>query len=104
LTYCFDLDGTICTKTEDSSYENAQPYGVMVEKINKLYGEGHTIKINTARGGNSGLDWTDLTVKQLDTWGVKFHILIMGKPAADYYIDDKAMTPEKFLGIPILHQ
>lgn len=99
MVYCFDLDGTICTKTENTSYEHAQPFGLMVEKINKLYDEGHTIKINTARGGNTGVDYTKLTIQQLETWGVKFHMLIMGKPAADYYIDDKGITPEEFLGM-----
>ena len=33
----------------------------------------------------------DATEKQLNDWGVKYHNLIMGKPYADYYIDNKAV-------------
>jgi len=99
MIYCFDVDGTICTKTEDSSYEFAQPYPSMIEKINKLFDEGHVIKIHTARGGASGVDYTKLTIKQLKEWGVKFNMLIMGKPSADFYIDDKGMNPNEFLGL-----
>ena len=69
----------------------------VVKKINKLYEDGHTIKIFTARGGTSGLDWKDLTIMQLGMWGVKYHELIMGKPSADFYIDDKSMTPGEFI-------
>ena len=31
-----------------------------------------------------------LTINQLKKWNIKFHILIMGKPSFDIYIDDKA--------------
>ena len=27
---------------------------------------------------------------QLDIWGCKYHELVLGKPSADYYIDEKA--------------
>ncbi len=38
----------------------------------------------------------DLTFKQLNDWGVKFHGLIMGKPSGDIYVDDKGVSDEKF--------
>ena len=38
----------------------------------------------------------DLTKQQLDDWGVKYHELIMGKPHADYFIDDKAWPDKVF--------
>ncbi len=97
MIYCIDVDGTICTKTEDSSYPNAQPQQLVIDKVNKLYDEGHTIKIFTARGGTTGKDWTELTKEQLEKWGVKHHELIMGKPAADFYIDDKGLNPGEFV-------
>ena len=37
-----------------------------------------------------------LTLLQLDIWGCKYHELIMGKPHADLFIDDKAMNDEDF--------
>jgi hypothetical protein len=33
---------------------------------------------------------------QLELWGCKYHELIMGKPSADYYIDDKAIKDNDF--------
>ena len=44
----------------------------------------------TARGTTTGVDWEDLTRKQLETWNVSYDDLLFGKPEADVYIDDKA--------------
>jgi hypothetical protein len=38
----------------------------------------------------------DLTRQQLEEWGVKYNELIMGKPHADYFIDDKGVKDEDF--------
>lgn len=97
LTFCIDIDGTICTTTTDHKYELAKPNEQMIKLINKLYDQGHTIKMHTARGMASGMEFEDITKKQLKEWGVKYHELIMKKPMGDYYIDDKAMTPLEFL-------
>jgi len=92
MIYCFDLDGTICTSVEKSQYENALPDKVVVNEINRLYDEGNIIKIMTARGCVSGVDHTQLTEKQLNDWGVKYHELLMHiKPHADWFIDDKGI-------------
>ena len=37
-----------------------------------------------------------LTEAQLKMWGCKYHELIMGKPHADIFIDDKAMNSEDY--------
>jgi hypothetical protein len=94
-TYCFDVDGTLCTKAQD--YKKAQPFSKMISMVNNLYDQGHTIVINTARGQQSGVDWEEYTIEQLKTWGVKFHRFYYGKPSADYYIDDKAVKISDFL-------
>ena len=60
-----------------------------INQINALYDEGNKIIFNTARGFETGIDWSDLTKSQLENWGVKYHSLHFSKPAADYYIDDK---------------
>lgn len=93
--YCFDIDGTICTNT-DGTYEQAQPYPEVIEKVNRLHGQGHSIIFYTARGSTTGIDWTELTKKQLECWNVKYDKLIMGKPYAHLYIDDKAIQSEEF--------
>lgn len=93
MIYCFDIDGTICTTVIDSKYENAIPYKEAIDEVNSLYRSGHTILVMTARGSVSGKDWTDLTAKQLEEWGLKYHKLIMHqKPHADVFVDDKAIN------------
>ena len=98
ITYCFDIDGTICF-TPIGSYAAATPYKNRIESINKLYDEGHCIKYFTARGATTGLDWTELTTHQLKDWGCKYHELIMKKPHFDYFIDDKAFNSDFWFGI-----
>ena len=87
-TYCFDIDGTIF-KTDDSDYPNSRPIPHRIALVNKLYDEGHEITIFTARGTVTGIDWRELTMEQLEKWGVRYHKLILGKPHADIFIDDK---------------
>tara|TARA_R110001606_G_scaffold356307_1_gene507574 strand:- start:15196 stop:15510 length:315 start_codon:yes stop_codon:yes gene_type:complete len=99
MTYVFDIDGTICHS--DDGYENSKPILDRIEKINKLYESGHTIYFLTARGmGRSNnkkpLLFEDLTKKQLEKWGVKYHNLFMGKPSGSLYIDDKGIKDEDF--------
>ena len=33
----------------------------------------------------------DFTLKQIKSWGLKFHKLILGKPSYDIIIDDKSV-------------
>jgi len=94
-TYCFDIDGTICTNTY-GDYEHALPFADRVAYINSLYKSGNTIIFFTARGSTTGIDWFQVTQDQLATWGVRYHKLIMGKPYADIYIDDKAIQDSDF--------
>jgi hypothetical protein len=89
VTYCFDIDGTLCTIT-DGAYEDAQPYPERIAVVKGLFEAGNTIKIFTARGSTTGIDWRNLTEAQLREWGVPYHELILGKPEADVFIDDKA--------------
>ncbi len=91
MVYCFDIDGTICTNT-DGDYEKAEPFAEAINKVNSLYQQGHKIVFYTARGYTTGIDWTDFTAKQLKSWNVQYHDLVLGKPYADIYIDDKAIN------------
>ena len=93
--YCFDIDETIC-KTIGMNYSEAVPIDERVIKINHLFAEGHVIKLFTARGSETGIDWRELTEKQLSNWGLKYTELILGKPAADFYVDDKAINDKDF--------
>jgi hypothetical protein len=93
--YCFDIDDTICT-TIGMDYSNSIPIQKRIGKINALYDAGFIIKFYTARGSKTGKDWRELTEKQLDSWGVRYHELHMAKPFADIYIDDKAVKDSDF--------
>jgi hypothetical protein len=95
MIFIVDIDNTIC-KTENSDYLNSVPYPERIAKINKLYEEGHQIIYWTARGGVSGIDWTDHTRKQLTEWGCKYDEIRMRKPSYDMWIDDKAINSEVF--------
>jgi len=94
-TYCFDIDDTIC-KTIGMNYREAVPINERIIKINRLFAEGHIIKFFTARGSGTGIDWREVTELQLTNWGLKYTELILGKPAADFYIDDKAINDRDF--------
>ena len=101
MNYCFDIDDTICNtpKLENGKpgYLKATPIPFMVEQVNRLYDEGHKIILQTARGRGSGIDQTDLTIEQLERWGVKYHKLRTGiKIHADIFVDDKGISDKLF--------
>ena len=68
-----------------------------IEKINKLWEEGHTIIIETARGCGSKINHYEDTFNQLRSWGLKFTSLRTGvKFGGDFFIDDKGINSEDF--------
>lgn len=104
MTYVFDIDGTICFKKTDLDYQDSVPNYERIKKINKLYDEGNTIIMLTARGmgrNNNNAQkaieqFYAMTAEQLKNWGVKYHSLFLGKPAGDIYVDDKGIKDEHF--------
>jgi hypothetical protein len=100
-----DIDGTICYyKNSDLKssvpnsidYNSAIPYFERIEKINKLFDEGNVIVYWTSRGSRSGINWFQLTLNQLNKWGVKYTELRLGKPHYDIYIDDKSINSDDY--------
>ena len=91
-----DIDETICYTPDDRDYSKAVPIKERIIKINKLYNEGNTIIYGTARGGQTGVDWSAVTKKQFKDWGVKHHDLMFGKPSYDLFIDDKNINAKEF--------
>ena len=107
--YCIDIDGTICSPTVGRDYHKAEPWQDRIKVLNKLYDEGNYIIYFTARAMGRFADLPhsvasvkakevlfELTKQQLEEWGVKYNELIMGKPHADYFIDDKGVKDEDF--------
>ena len=98
----FDLDDVLCYRTAEAGkinkYHSCKPIEPMIKIANQCYDEGNTVIVYTARGmtgfkGNVSDIYTnlyELTLNQLDVWGVKYHQLVMGKLHYDLLIDDKA--------------
>jgi len=87
-----DIDETICETPKSRDYAKAMPLQENIEKANKLFEEGNTVIYWTARGTGTGIDWSDLTKLQLESWGARYHDLKFGKPVYDLFIDDKNMN------------
>lgn len=104
MIYVFDIDDTICTKSVADDYSSCSPIKERINIVNRLYDEGHTIIMMTARGmcrskGNQNAAdelMREITEAQLSDWGVKYNDLYFGKPFADFYIDDKAINDKDF--------
>lgn len=90
--FVFDIDGVIAKIQKDNDYSLAEPNERMVQIINRLYDMNNVIVLLTARGYTTGIDWTEVTRRQLEQWGLKYHELHFGKPNADYYVDDKMLS------------
>tara|TARA_B110000444_G_scaffold209028_1_gene203672 strand:- start:382 stop:738 length:357 start_codon:yes stop_codon:yes gene_type:complete len=96
---CFDLDNTICS-TYKNHYKKSTPKKKIVNLINKLDRNKFEIiiftsrfmgrcKENSLKAKSMGFN---LTKKQLDSWGLKYNRLILGKPSYDKIIDDKSIN------------
>jgi len=97
MKYVIDIDGTICE--EVGAVIGRKPYKDRIEKINKLYGDGHTIIYITARGLKSGrgeIHYRPITEQQLKEWGCKYHGLEFKSNDADVFVDDRAINSEDF--------
>lgn len=99
-----DLDGTICSVMGYEDYSKVKPIPDVIMKVNDLYERGWHVTIHTARGMNTydgdvalvEANLRSITEKWLLENGVKFDVLLMGKPAADVYVDDKSLQPFEF--------
>ena len=92
-----DIDETICHSPDKPNYTTSTPIIGNIAKANKLYDEGHLIVYWTARGTATGIDWSEITKKQLTDWGVKFHSLKFNKPSYDIFIDDKNLNTNDWI-------
>lgn len=96
MTLVFDIDNTIllCDYIDGVYYLKAYDPDI-ISIMNLEYEKGTQIVIQTARHWNH----FNITKEQLEKVGAKFHTLLMGKPVADLYIDDRGISPEKFCKI-----
>lgn len=99
MRFCIDIDGTICL-TPGTNYERAVPIDKAIELIQNLKKSGHYVILFTARGTLTGTDWSEVTKRQMLEWRVPYDEMHFGKPAADIYIDDKALNAEIWRQLP----
>lgn len=110
--FCFDLDNTLVTfPLIKNDYKSVNPIQRNIEYLRKLKKLGHTIIIYTARrmrtyNGNVGKIMQDIgkiTIDTLEKFDIPYDELYFGKPYADFYIDDLAVSKyeclEKATGI-----
>lgn len=90
--FVIDIDGVVAGFDANLKYNQAKPVKNVIEIINRLYLRGNFITLFTARGYKTGIDWSEVTRKQLSDWGVLYHQLLFGKPDADFYVDDKMLN------------
>lgn len=101
----FDLDDTIC-HTENRDYANAFPIAGIISRINyfREVFPSASIVIHTSRGMASCNGDVALAEKRnrpiIERWlkehSIKADEIIFGKPLADIYVDDKAMSAAEF--------
>jgi capsule biosynthesis phosphatase len=99
--YCFDLDNTLVTFPKiKNDYTSVDPIQQNIDIARYLHSLGHTIIIYTARRmnthkGNVGKILADvgkITFDTLEKFNIPYDEIIFGKPHADYYIDDLAIS------------
>jgi uncharacterized HAD superfamily protein len=85
-TVAIDIDGTICTEERTFERPLAKPLPGAIEALRMLKENGNTIILYTARG------WEQYKVTKawLDQNEFVYDQIIMGKPIADVWIDDRA--------------
>ena len=109
--YCIDIDGTLTEPHKGTPFQ-AIPIPSRIEKVNKLFDEGATIYLMTARGfvhsstryphdilaqqREADYHVRSRTEKQLKEWGVEYTKLFFGKPRAWVYVDDRAINDFDF--------
>lgn len=95
LRIVIDLDGVILEERDERERAKEKPLAGAVEAINTLYQMGHKIIIFSGRTYRE----LELTLDQLEKYGIKYHHLVLGKPVADIFIDDRAISFTNWRGI-----
>lgn len=104
LRIVFDIDDTISRVKVKGDYAGAEEITAVTDKLRSLKEAGHTIVLHTARGmvscgGDTGKAIKkneETLVKWLADHAIPYDEIWWGKPYADVYVDDKAVSAEDF--------
>ena len=105
---CVDVDDTICS-TVNRDYPNSKPIEPVIEKLREAKAKGYRIVLHTARGqGRSEGMWETVSDEVLaeivafcKRFAIPYDSIVLGKPWARWYIDDKALRPDEFLAVEL---
>lgn len=86
-TVVIDIDGFLLEEKPTFERILARPLKGAVELIKELYEKEYTVILWTARG------WAEyeMTKKQLNDYDIYYSVLLMGKPIALVYADDRSV-------------
>ena len=113
LTFCFDIDGTLCPiKKKEEEYIDLVPFPEMLAKLREYKEGGAKIVLFTSRNmnsynGNIGLinaNTAKVLLQWLDKWDIPYDEIIYGKPWPGhhgFYVDDRTIRPNEFLSCNI---
>lgn len=98
--WVFDLDNTLVTyPTNIFDYNTVKPIEDMINFVNYLYDNENYIIIHTARNMKTknkkyiNIETKKIIIDTLKKFNIKYHELILEKPYADFYVDDKSINP-----------
>ena len=102
------MDDTILT-TEDRDYPNSVPIWPVIHKLREAKLNGWTILLHTARGMGRSNGQIELVQEEVineiasfcSKWAVPYDEIIVGKPWAAMYVDDKALRPDEFANLDL---
>ena len=99
--FCFDLDLTILgSPAVAGDYSTCEPIEENASVVRALHAQGHTVILLTERAmaesqGNVGAAVAQVaatTIASLAKHRIPYDELCFGKPPADYYVDDRAVS------------
>jgi hypothetical protein len=93
FTYAFDIDDRLCTNVHGAA---AQAFYEMAAELNSVYHESDVIFIYTARGATTGIDWCEVTERQLGGCEVRCYKLFWGKQTAYVCTDNSTINPQSW--------
>ena len=95
MKFVVDIDGTVLFTfiNDEGEYVVDAVNTPLILFLNRKFEAGHEVIYHTARHWNLLLK----TKEQLNFAGAYYTTVVMGKPVADFYIDDKAVQPSIFI-------
>lgn len=105
-TMVIDVDDTILV-TENRDYDNSVPVTPVVDKLREAKSLGWHIILFTARGmgrsnGNIG-SVREEVYQEIESFCSRYNVpydeIMLGKPWAAMYVDDKGLRPDEFAKI-----